>query len=43
MVAVYNTPKKRSELHTAGVDMKKLSVVSKDYYAEQNVIGYYTT
>jgi hypothetical protein len=31
------------ELQKAGYDMKKLSVVGKDYHTEENVIGYYNT
>ncbi|MHB8174477.1 MAG: general stress protein [Nitrospirota bacterium] len=29
------------ELHLAGFDMKKLSIVGKDYHPEEHVIGYY--
>jgi hypothetical protein len=31
------------ELQKCGFDMKKLSVVGKDYHSEENVIGYYNT
>jgi len=31
------------ELQKSGFDMKKLSVVGKDYQTEENVIGYYNT
>ncbi len=31
------------ELEKSGYDMKKLSVVGKDYQTEENVIGYYNT
>jgi len=31
------------ELQKSGFDMKKLSVVAKDYQTEENVIGYYNT
>ncbi|HWR02767.1 MAG TPA: general stress protein [Humidesulfovibrio sp.] len=31
------------ELQQAGCDMKKLSVISKDYHTEENVVGYYNT
>ena len=31
------------ELQISGYDMKKLSVVGKDYHSEENVIGYYNT
>ena len=29
------------ELQKSGIDMKKLSIVGKDYHAEENVVGYY--
>jgi uncharacterized membrane protein len=29
------------ELQKAGFDMKKLSIVGKDYHTEENVVGYY--
>ena len=29
------------ELEHAGFDMKKLSILGKDYHAEENVVGYY--
>ena len=29
------------ELQQAGFDMKKLSIVGKDYHTEEHVIGYY--
>ena len=31
------------ELQQSGYDMKKLSIVGKDYHTEENVIGYYNT
>jgi uncharacterized membrane protein len=31
------------ELQHAGFDMKKLSIVSKAYQTQENVVGYYTT
>ena len=31
------------ELEKSGFDMKKLSVIGKDYHSEENVIGYYNT
>jgi uncharacterized membrane protein len=31
------------ELQRAGFDMKKLSIVGKDYHSEEHVVGYYTT
>lgn len=31
------------ELQRSGFDMKKLSIVGKDYHAEEHVVGYYNT
>jgi hypothetical protein len=31
------------ELQKDGFDMKKLSIVGKDYHTEENVVGYYTS
>ena len=31
------------ELQKAGFDMKKLSIVARDYHAEEHVVGYYNT
>jgi len=31
------------ELQKAGYDMKKLSIVGKDYHSEEHVVGYYNT
>ena len=31
------------ELQRSGFDMKKLSIVGKDYHTEEHVIGYYNT
>jgi hypothetical protein len=31
------------ELQRSGVDMKKLSIVGKDYHTEEQVVGYYNT
>ena len=31
------------ELQKAGIDMKKLSVVGKDYHSDEHVVGYYNT
>ena len=31
------------ELQRAGFDMRKLSIVDKDYHTDQHVVGYYTT
>ena len=44
-VAVYNTHTEAEEavkeLETAGFDMKKLSIMGKDYHSEEHVVGYY--
>ena len=29
------------ELQKSGFDMKKLSIIGKDYHTEENVVGYY--
>ncbi len=31
------------ELQQSGFDMKKLSIIGKDYHSEEHVVGYYTT
>ena len=31
------------ELQRSGFDMKRLSIVGRDYHTEQNVVGYYNT
>ena len=31
------------EVQNSGFDMKKLSIVGRDYYAEEHVVGYYNT
>jgi uncharacterized membrane protein len=31
------------ELQQAGFDMKKLSIVGRDYHTDEHVVGYYTT
>jgi uncharacterized membrane protein len=45
IIAVYNThPEAETavkELQRSGFDMKKLSVVGKDYHTEDQVVGYY--
>jgi hypothetical protein len=45
IVAVYNNHAEAEyavdQLKRAGFDMKKLSIVGKDYHTEENVIGYY--
>jgi hypothetical protein len=46
-VAIYNTHTDAEaaveELRTAGIDMKQLSIVGKDYRTEDHVVGYYKT
>ena len=45
IVAVYNNHVEAEQavqqLHRASFDMKKLSIVGKDYHSEEDVIGYY--
>jgi uncharacterized membrane protein len=45
VVGVYDTHKEAEEvikeLHASGFDMKKLSIVGRDYHSEENVVGYY--
>ena len=45
VVATYDTHVQAEaavkELQQAGFDMKKLSIVGKDYHTEQHVVGYY--
>jgi len=45
VIAVYNTHDEAEaavkELQKEGFDMKKLSVVGKDYHTEEQVVGYY--
>lgn len=47
IVAVYNSHQEAEEavslLQRAGFDLKKLSIVGKDYHTEENVVGYYNT
>ena len=44
-VAVYGTHQEAEaavkELQTSGFDMKKLSIIGRDYHMEENVVGYY--
>jgi uncharacterized membrane protein len=46
-VSMYNTHQEAEsavkKLQHAGYDMKKLSIVGKDYHTEENVVGYYNT
>ena len=45
VVAIYNSHTEAEasikELQRSGFDMKKLSIVGKDYHTEEHVIGYY--
>lgn len=47
VLAIYNTREEAEkaihELQTSGFDMRKLSIVGKDYRTEEHVVGYYTT
>jgi hypothetical protein len=47
VVAVYNSHTEAEEavreLEKSGFDMKKLSIIGKDYHAEEHVVGYYNT
>jgi hypothetical protein len=47
VVGVYNSHIEAEasikELQRSGFDMKKLSIVGKDYHSEEHVIGYYNT
>ncbi len=47
VVAIYDTHSQAEEavknLQKSGFDMKKLSIVGKDYHPEEHVIGYYNT
>jgi uncharacterized membrane protein len=46
-VAIYNTHTEAEraikELQKSGFDMRKLSIVGKDYHTEEHVVGYYNT
>ena len=47
IVAVYSTDQDAqnavNELQKAGFDMKKLSIIGRDYHTEHHVVGYYNT
>lgn len=47
VVAVYenheNAEQAVKELQHAGFDMKRLSIVGRDYHADEHVVGYYNT
>lgn len=47
VVAIFNTHTDAEEgvkeLQKAGFDMKKLSILGRDYHSEEHVVGYYNT
>jgi uncharacterized membrane protein len=47
VVAIYGTHPQAEEavkeLQRSGFDMKKMSIVGKDYHTDENVVGYYNT
>ena len=47
VVAIYDTHSQAEEavkeLQRSGIDMKKLSIVGKDYHTDEQVVGYYNT
>jgi uncharacterized membrane protein len=47
IVAIYQTHSDAEaavkELQHAGIDMKNLSIVAKDYHTDEHVVGYYNT
>jgi hypothetical protein len=47
VVAIYDTHSEAEdavkELHRSGFDMRKLSIVDRDYHTEEHVAGYYNT
>src|SRR5580692_4442777 len=47
VIAVYNSHTEAeqavSKLGAASFDIKKVSIIGKDYHSEENVVGYYTT
>jgi hypothetical protein len=47
MVAVYNSHTEAEDavakLSAAAFDIKKVSIIGKDYHSEEKVVGYYTT
>ncbi|MDQ7094308.1 general stress protein [Desulfosporosinus sp. PR] len=47
VVSVFNSHQEAEgaikELQQAGFDMKKLSVIGKDYHTDEHVVGYYNT
>ena len=47
VIAVYNSHTEAEQavakLGAASFDIKKVSIIGKDYHSEENVVGYYTT
>jgi hypothetical protein len=47
VVAIYETHSQAEEavkeLQRSGFDMKKMSIIGKDYHTEEHVVGYYNT
>jgi len=47
IVAIYSTHTAAEaaikELQQSGFDMKKLSIVGRDYHTDEHVVGYYNT
>ena len=47
VVAIYDTHSQADEavkeLQRSGFDMKKMSIVGKDYHTDEHVVGYYNT
>ena len=47
VVAIYDSHSQAeeavNELQRSGIDMKKLSIVGRDYHTEEHVVGYYNT
>ena len=47
VVAIYDSHSQAEEavkeLQRSGIDMKKLSIVGKDYHTDEQVVGYYNT
>ena len=47
VVAIYDSHSQAEEavkeLQRSGIDMKKLSIVGRDYHTEEQVVGYYNT
>ena len=47
VVAIYETHSQAAEavkeVQRSGFDMKKMSIVGKDYHSDEHVVGYYNT